>query len=121
MVSPEPRRVNSVRRPGDMTAEEIGPDEMRRRWEARQQARGTQIENRLTRVESTAQRVEGSAGRADALLVAFAARRAVDRGVALGYLEPLLLDRFGGDRGVLNTVVVAPCFLLAVSLYSRRR
>jgi hypothetical protein len=29
------------------------------------------------------------------LLVAFAARRAIDRGVALGYLEPLLLDRFG--------------------------
>ncbi len=27
--------------------------------------------------------------------MAFAARRAVDRGVALGYLEPLLLDRFG--------------------------
>ena len=54
-----------------------------------------QIENRLAAVETTTQRVEGSAGRADALLVAFAARRAIDRGVALGYLEPLLLDRFG--------------------------
>lgn len=54
-----------------------------------------QIEDRLARVETTTQRVEGSAGRADALLVAFAARRAVERGVALGYLEPLLLDRFG--------------------------
>ncbi|NUS99598.1 MAG: hypothetical protein HOP96_01320 [Sphingomonas sp.] len=58
-----------------------------------------QIENRLSRVETAAQRVEGSAGRADALLVAFAARRAVDRGVALGYLEPLLLDRFGQTHG----------------------
>ena len=38
----------------------------------------------------------GSAGRADAMLVAFAARRAIDRGVALGYLEPLLVQRFGG-------------------------
>jgi len=27
--------------------------------------------------------------------VAFAARRAIDRGVALGFLEPLLVDRFG--------------------------
>ncbi len=54
-----------------------------------------QIEDRLERVETTTERVEGSAGRADALLVAFAARRAVDRGVVLGYLEPLLLDRFG--------------------------
>lgn len=53
------------------------------------------LESRLSRVETTAQKVEGSAGRADALLVAFAARRAIDRGVALGYLEPLLLDRFG--------------------------
>jgi hypothetical protein len=53
------------------------------------------LETRLSRVETTANRVEGSAGRADALLVAFAARRAIDRGVALGYLEPLLLDRFG--------------------------
>lgn len=62
-------------------------------------AAGTQeiekIEDRLQQVETTTERVEGSAGRADALLVAFAARRAVDRGIALGYLEPLLLDRFG--------------------------
>jgi hypothetical protein len=28
-------------------------------------------------------------------VVAFAARRAIDRGVALGYLETLLVDRFG--------------------------
>lgn len=58
-------------------------------------ARIAELEARLSRVESSAHRVEGTAGRADALLVAFAARRAVDRGVALGYLEPLLLDRFG--------------------------
>jgi len=30
--------------------------------------------------------------------VAFAARRAIDRGVPLGYLEPLLLDRFGANH-----------------------
>jgi hypothetical protein len=54
-----------------------------------------QIQDRLSQVETTTERVEGSAGRADALLVAFAARRALDRGVALGYLEPLLLNRFG--------------------------
>ena len=54
-----------------------------------------EIDDRLDRVETTAERVEGSAGRADALLVAFAARRAIDRGLELGYLEPLLLERFG--------------------------
>ena len=61
---------------------------------AAEAARIAELEARLARVERSTQRVEGSAGRADALLVAFAARRAVDRGVALGFLEPLLVDRF---------------------------
>jgi len=54
-----------------------------------------QLQARLQRVESESQEVRGTAGRADALLIAFAARRAIERGVGLGYLEPLLLDRFG--------------------------
>ena len=66
----------------------------------------TQIQDRLSRVETTAQRVEGSAGRADALLVAFAARRAIDRGVALGYLEPLLVDRFGQSHARAVATIV---------------
>jgi hypothetical protein len=53
------------------------------------------VEGRLAAVENATQRAQGSAGRADALLVAFAARRAIDRGLALGYLEPLLVERFG--------------------------
>lgn len=69
-------------------------------------ARITELEARLARVETSAQRVEGTAGRADALLVAFAARRAVDRGVALGYLEPVLLDRFGQTNGrAVGTII----------------
>ena len=53
------------------------------------------LQARIQRVESESQEVQGSAGRADALLIAFASRRAIERGVALGYLEPLLVDRFG--------------------------
>lgn len=53
------------------------------------------LEQRLARVENISRMTAGSAGRADALLVAFAARRAIDRGVSLGYLETLLADRFG--------------------------
>lgn len=69
-------------------------------------ARIAELEARLARVETSAQRVEGTAGRADALLVAFAARRAVDRGVALGYLESLLLDRFGRTHArAVGTVI----------------
>jgi hypothetical protein len=65
---------------------------------AAESARIAQLEARLARVENATQRAEGFAGRADALVVAFAARRAIDRGVALGYLESLLVDRFGAQH-----------------------
>lgn len=58
-------------------------------------AKVAEIEARLRAVENTSRRAAGSVGRADALLVAFASRRALDRGVPLGYLETLLADRFG--------------------------
>src|SRR5687767_4338962 len=56
------------------------------------------LETRLAAVENATRRATGSAGRADALLIAFAARRAIDRGVALGYIETLLTDRFGDNH-----------------------
>jgi len=66
------------------------------------------LEARLGAIESQAQAAAGSAGRADALLVAFAARRAIDRGVALGYLEPLLVQRFGTEhQAAVATIVTA--------------
>lgn len=66
------------------------------------------LEQRLAAVESATRQVAGSAGRADAMLVAFAARRAIDRGVALGYLEPLLVDRFGASQQqAVATVITA--------------
>lgn len=70
--------------------------------------RVAQLEARLARVENATQSAVGSAGRADALLVAFAARRAIDRGVPLGYLEALLVDRFGPSHPrAVATVVTA--------------
>ncbi|WP_260482974.1 hypothetical protein [Sphingomicrobium flavum] len=66
------------------------------------------LEERIARLEMNLNRAEGSAGRADALLVAFAARRAVERGVALGYLEPLLVARFGGaHEAEVATIITA--------------
>jgi hypothetical protein len=65
-----------------------------------------ELQARVARVESSTQRAEGFAGRADALVVAFAARRAIDRGVALGYLEPLLQDRFGGQHQAAVATVI---------------
>jgi hypothetical protein len=71
-------------------------------------ARIASLEARLGAIESQAQAAAGSAGRADAMLVAFAARRAIDRGVALGYLEPLLIQRFGaGHQAAVATIVTA--------------
>jgi hypothetical protein len=66
------------------------------------------LEQRVDRVENATQRAEGFAGRADALVVAFAARRAIDRGVALGYLENLLIDRFGAQhQPAVATIITA--------------
>ena len=64
------------------------------------------LETRVARVENATARAEGSAGRADALVVAFAARRAIDRGVALGYLENLLVSRFGPQHQAAVATVV---------------
>lgn len=65
-----------------------------------------ELQARLQRVESETEEAHGSTVRADALLIAFSARRAIERGVALGYLEPLLVDRFGtGHPQAVATIV----------------
>src|SRR5579885_2881267 len=69
-------------------------------------ARITALEQRLSQVESATQKAQGSAGRADALVVAFAARRAIDRGVALGYLETLLTQRFGAQHAAAVATII---------------
>ena len=71
-------------------------------------ARIASLENRLSRVENATQHAEGSAGRADGLVIAFAARRAIDRGVALGYLENLLTERFGQQyQAAVATIITS--------------
>jgi hypothetical protein len=69
-------------------------------------ARIAALEQRLSGVENATERAEGFAGRADALVVAFAARRAIDRGVALGYLENLLVDRFGAQHPAAVATII---------------
>jgi len=75
---------------------------------AADEARIKALEQRLSAVENATERAEGSAGRADALVIVFAARRAIDRGLALGYLENLLTQRFGGQYpAAVATVITA--------------
>ena len=75
---------------------------------AEESARITALEQRLAQVESATQKAQGSAGRADALVITFAARRAIDRGIALGYLENLLSERFGAQYpAAVATIITA--------------
>ena len=56
--------------------------------------RVNRMEEKVTQLDLQARAAVGNADRAESLLVAFAARRALDRGLGLGYLETLLRQRF---------------------------
>lgn len=58
------------------------------------------LENRAAALNAIAAAAGGQAGRAEALLTALAARRALDRGVPLGALDAQLPGRFGQTRAV---------------------
>ncbi|HEX7692929.1 MAG TPA: hypothetical protein VF409_00460 [Sphingomonas sp.] len=68
---------------------------------ARQQmlaAQLTALEQRTATVSGEAANAYGNATRAEGMLAAFAARRTIDRGLPLGYLEQQLRDRFGDTQ-----------------------
>ncbi|WP_324748904.1 hypothetical protein SH591_09395 [Sphingomonas sp. LY54] len=70
--------------------------------------RVTQLEQRIGQIDSQSRAAVGNADRAEGLLVAFAARRALDRGVPLGFLESLLRQRFGDtQRQAVATIITA--------------
>jgi len=56
------------------------------------------LEQRIGSVDTQSRAAVGNADRAEGLLVAFAARRALDRGVGLGFLETMLQQRFGQNQ-----------------------
>jgi hypothetical protein len=63
-------------------------------------------EQRLTRLDLQAQAAAGNAARAEALLIAFATRRLVERGDELGYLADQLRVRFGDERpNAVRTII----------------
>jgi len=73
-------------------------------------ARMADVEARMARVEAAGVASgSGSSARAEALLVSFAARRAIDRGIGLGYVEALLTQRFGATqpRAVASIIAAA--------------
>lgn len=71
-------------------------------------ARITLLEARLAAVSVSAESLSGNAARAEGLLIAFAVRRALDRGLALGTLESQLRLRFAdGQPNAVQTVIAA--------------
>ncbi len=65
------------------------------------------LEQRLGQLGTDARAAVGNADRAEGLLVAFAARRALERGVGLGYLEGLLRQRFGQSQPEAVGTIIA--------------
>lgn len=64
------------------------------------------LEDRLSRINVQAQAASGNAARAEGLLIAFAARRALDRGSPLGYIDPQLRLRFGDAQPKAVTTII---------------
>jgi len=63
-------------------------------------------EQRLTKLDLQAQAAAGNAARAESLLIAFATRRAVERGAELGYLSDQLRLRFGDQwPNAVSTII----------------
>lgn len=65
------------------------------------------LEARTATIAADTQVAGAQAGRAEALLVTFAARRALDHGQPLGYLEPQLRTRFANQPRAVAIVIAA--------------
>ncbi len=64
------------------------------------------LEARMAKVESSATH-GGDTGRAEGLLIAFAARRALEKGMALGYIEGELNRQFGSSQPRAVAMIIA--------------
>src|SRR5688500_1560219 len=95
-VAPEPQAAGPTEEPERIV---IDP-EITRRVSA--------LERRIGQIDTQSRAAVGNADRAEGLLVAFAARRALDRGIALGFLEALLRERFGQSQAqAVGTFITA--------------
>lgn len=65
------------------------------------------LESRMDRVDQRAAEAGSDVDRAEAMLTAFASRRALDRGQPLGYLEGLLRQHFGSTDAASVALIIA--------------
>lgn len=71
-----------------------------------QDERMAMLEARMSRIEARGFST-GDNARAEGLLIAFAARRALERGIQLGYLEGLLTEHFGESQPRAVATIIA--------------
>jgi len=71
------------------------------------ESRVTGLEARLAQIDAQAANASTNAARAEGLLIAFAVRRAIDRGVGLGYLEAQLRERFADTQPRAVAAIIA--------------
>ena len=96
-------------RPPETVAVPVDEEAMAALTPAKQRAlavRVADLEDRLSRINVQAQAASGNAARAEGLLIAFAARRALDTGSPLGYIEQQLRLRFGDAQPRAVTTIV---------------
>lgn len=110
-VAQQPPQTNAaieVARPPGTPEEEIAAPPQRIVIDPEITRRVAALEARVGQVDTQSRAAVGNADRAEGLLVAFAARRALDRGVPLGFLEALLRQRFGATQPqAVGTIIAA--------------
>jgi hypothetical protein len=105
--TPAPVR-QAVRVPAPVPAPAATPEPQRIVIDPETTRRVNRLEQRIGEILQQSQAAAGNADRAEGLLVAFAARRALDRGVPLGYIEALLRQRFGeAQRPAVGIIITA--------------
>jgi hypothetical protein len=104
-----PAPAVAVEREPDLEPPADGPAAERLVIDPETTRRVNRLEERLALLDLQSRAAVGNADRAEGLLVAFAARRAIDRGVALGYIETLLRQRFAATepQAVATVLTVA--------------
>lgn len=92
-------------RPAGPSPAEGGPNRLQPLSDV--EARLAMIEDRLSRIDLQADAASGNASRAESLLIAFAARRRIDRGEPLRYLADQLTLRFANAQPRAVATVIA--------------
>jgi hypothetical protein len=70
------------------------------------EAHMAKIEEKLAIIDQQADSASNDASRAERMMIAFAARRAIERGAALGYLEGALMRQFGStDANAVAAII----------------